>query len=234
LSSYRLEFNPSKLTKDGLDDLVVFLNSTIDPDPLEFFRGGRITRCDVAVDLPGCHLEDLIVRTSRMQKHGIYSDRQGLVQTTYLGPPRSVRRVVAYEKPLEGSLPTLLRIERRLKPRCYGYEVATLPNPFANVQLLPVDALDVSGIGIPAQFIADSIRIGGLNRALLALDPAQRKALKKAYKAATSIMPNLDEAWGAWPSTLIGYGLGKELGATPVMVPGSSVMASSESDLARS
>jgi len=47
-------------------------------------------------------------------------------------------------------------------------------------------------------------------------------------------MPNLDEAWGAWPSTLIGYGLGKELGATPVMVPGSSVMASSESGLARS
>jgi len=99
LSSYRLEFNPSKLTKDGLDDLVVFLNSTIDPDPLEFFRGGRITRCDVAVDLPGCHLEDLIVRTSRMQKHGIYSDRQGLVQTTYLGTPSVLRTLRTLKAP---------------------------------------------------------------------------------------------------------------------------------------
>ena len=36
-ASYRLEFNPSKLSKAGLEDLVVFLNSTIDSDPLEFF-----------------------------------------------------------------------------------------------------------------------------------------------------------------------------------------------------
>jgi len=92
--------------------------------------------------------------------------------------------------------------------------------------LLLVDSLDASGIGIPAQFIADSIRIGGLNRALLRLDPAQRKAFRKAYKAATSLLPNLDEAWAAWPSTLIDYGLGEELGATPIVAPGSGLLAS--------
>ena len=87
-------------------------------------------------------------------------------------------------------------------------------------------ALEASGIGIPAQFIADSIRIGGLNRALLPLDPARRKAFRKAYKAAASVMPNLDEAWAAWPSTLVDYGLGEELGAIPIMTPGSGVLAS--------
>ena len=56
--------------------------------------------------------------------------------------------------------------------------------------------------------IEDSIRIGGLKRALTALDPTQRRALKKAYKAAASLTPDLDKAWAAWPSVLIGYGLG--------------------------
>ena len=225
-ASYRLEFNPSKLSKAGLDDLIVFLSSTIDPDPLEFFRDGRITRCDVAVDLPGLHLEDLIVRSSRMQKHGIYADRHGQIQTTYLGTPRSARRVVAYEKPIKGSFDTRLRLEQRLKPRCLGRELAKLSNPFAKVELIPVAALEASGIGIPALFIADSIRIGGINRALLPLDPIQRKAFRKAYKAATSLLPNLDQAWAAWPSTLIDYGLGEELGATPIVAPGSGLLAS--------
>jgi hypothetical protein len=33
-------------------------------------------------------------------------------------------------------------------------------------------------------------------------------------------MPNFDEAW---PRTLIGYGLGEELGAIPIMAPGSGI-----------
>lgn len=57
------------------------------------------------------------------------------------------------------------------------------------------------------------------------LSPDQRKALKKAYKAAASLMPNLDESWAAWPSILIGYGLGKELGAVPRVAPGSGLVA---------
>jgi hypothetical protein len=223
-ASYRLDFNPATITKAGLDDLIVFLNSAIDPDPVEFFREGRVTRCDVALDLPGRHLEDTIVRTARLQKHGVYSNRQGLVETVYLGTPKS-RCVVAYEKSSKGSLSTHLRLECRLKPRCRGSEVAALKNPFAEVKLFPANFSEASGIAIPAQFIADSIYIGGLKRALLALTPVQRKLLKKAYKDAISLLPNLDAAWSAWPSTLVSLGLGKELGAVSVMDPGSLIFA---------
>jgi hypothetical protein len=218
-ASYRLEFNPAKLTKAGLDDLIVFLNSIIDPDPVEFFRGGKVTRCDVAIDLPGYRLEDVIVRTSRLQKHGVYADRYGTVQTTYVGTPKS-RCVVAYDKPLEGSLLTRLRLECRLKPRCL---LAQLKDPFAGVQLLPAHFSESSGIAIPARLIADSIRIGGLKRALEPLDASQRKALKKAYQQAKSLLPNLDDQWAAWPVTLTGYGLGKELGAVPLVALGTGL-----------
>ena len=100
-ASYRIDFNPSKLSKDGRLQLKAFLDPRIDADPVEFFRDGRVTRVDLAVDLPGFHLEDFIVRSSRLQKHGVYADRYGLIRTTYLGTPTS-SRVVAYEKPLEG------------------------------------------------------------------------------------------------------------------------------------
>ena len=182
----------------------------------------EFTRCDIAIDLLGHRLEDVIVRSSRLQKHGVYADRYGTVQTTYLGTPRS-RCVVAYDKPLEGSLVTRLRLECRLKPRCLGYQLAQLKDPFAGVQLLRAGFSEGSGIGVPAELIADSIRIGGLKRALLPLDASQRKALKKAYKDATSLLPNLDEAWAAWPDILASYGLGKELGAVPVMAPGTGL-----------
>ncbi len=215
-ASYRLDYNPSKLSEAGFDDLSVFLETIIDPDVVGFFRASKVTRCDIALDLLGLHHEDFIVRSSRLQKHGVYSDRHGDVQTTYLGTPKS-RRIVAYEKPVPGSLQSHLRLECRLKPGFFGHQVAKLENPFSGVGLIPADFSETAGIDIPAQFFADSIRIGGLKRALRALDPARRKRLKQAFKAAESVLPNLDAMWALWPDTLIGMGLGKHLGAVPVV-----------------
>jgi hypothetical protein len=219
-ASYRLEFNPSKLSKAGLLDLMVFLESTIDAYPLEFFRGGKVTRCDLALDFPGLHLEDVIVRSARLQKHGLYSDRYGAVETTYLGTPKS-SRIVAYARPVQGGSASHLRLERRLKPRCLGHVLANLEDPFARVALIPADFVDGLALGIPGRLLSDSIRIGGVKRVLQVLNPAQRKALKKAYQQAESVLHDLHDQWAAWPDALISCGLGKELGALPVMVPGS-------------
>jgi hypothetical protein len=215
-ASYRLEYNPAKLSAAAFDDLSVFLNSTIDPDPVGFFRASKVTRCDVAIDLPGHDIEDVIVRTSRLRKHGVYSDGHGHVQTAYVGTPKS-RRIVAYAKPVEGSFVTQLRLECRLKPGCLGHQVAQLKNPFSGVGLIPANFSAAADIDIPPTLIADSIRIGGLPRALRALDPARRKSVREAYKAAESLLPNLDAVWASWPETLIGMGLGKHLGAVPVL-----------------
>jgi hypothetical protein len=176
-------------------------------------------------------LTNIIVRTARLQKHGVYADRYGTVQTTYLGTPKS-RCVVAYDKPLEGSSITRLRLECRLKPRCLGYQLAQLKNPFAGVRLIAADFSEGSGIAIPAPFIADSFRIGGLKRALEPLDVSQRKMLKKAYQQAASLLPDLDDQWAAWPNTLISYGLGKELGAAPVNALGSAIGYGTNADVA--
>jgi hypothetical protein len=144
VASYRWEGNPDKISEAGWDDFHVLLSSCIDIDPIAFFRMGKITRLDVALDLPGLNLEDVIVRSSRIQKHSVYSNRYGSPQTTYLGTPRS-RRIASYDKPIEGTMKTALRVETRLKPGCLGHEVAALKNPFGNVKLIPSTFSDLAG-----------------------------------------------------------------------------------------
>jgi hypothetical protein len=214
-ASYRLEFNPSKLTAAGMTDLHVLLGTFVDADPVVFIAKSRVTRCDVALDLPGLCLQNVIVKSSGLRKHGVYSDQHGNPETVYLGTPKS-RRVVAYDKQPAGGGETFLRLECRIKPQCYGYLLASLDNPFKKVRLIPADFISGVDIGIPWQFIADSIRIGGLKRALRYVDKKRQKSLKHAFAAAQSILPDPAELWAAWPQTLISYGLGKELGAIPI------------------
>ena len=38
-----------------------------------------------------------------------------------------------------------------------------------------------------------------------------------AGKATESVLPSLDALWASWPEILIGMGLGKHLGAVPVV-----------------
>jgi hypothetical protein len=126
--------------------------------------------------------------------------------------------VVAYDKPNQSGIGTSLRLECRLKPGIFGHQLAQLENPFDGVELLPADFSVAAGICIPAQFIADSCRVGGIKRALKPLDAPKAKALKSAYAAAKSFIPSPDSLWATWPDVLIACGLGKELGAIPINV----------------
>jgi hypothetical protein len=214
-ASFRLDFNPAALSPEATLDLGVFLQGIMAEDDLIFFRAGKITRSDVALDLPGYHLADCIVRSARMQKHGVYSNRHGDPESTYLGTPRS-RCIVVYDKPNEDKLDTHLRLECRVKPGILGRELAELPNPFSGVKLIPANFADAAGLDIPSQFIADSIRMGGLKRALKPLDKSAQKALRAAFTSAQSQLPSVDDLWATWPEVLKSCGLGKQLGAVPV------------------
>lgn len=194
-----------------MDQVKVLLDTTIDPTPEEFFSTGRITRIDVAVDLVGFTIDDLIVLTERKQKHGVYSNRHGVPETVYLGTPRS-SRVVAYTKPIGQSGQPGTRLECRCKPNCTGQEVAGLPNPFAKIRLLPTQALDCLIPHIPGQLLADSIRLRGLKRASELFDLRTRNRITAALNRSISLLPNADALWAGWHDALVGVGLGNELG----------------------
>jgi hypothetical protein len=214
LPSYRLDFNPSKVPLAGIDDLKVLLETTVDETSFAFFSSGRITRVDIAVNLSGLTLEDVIVRSKRKQKHGVYSDRSGRPQTVYLGTPRS-NRTVAYTKSTGPNGNSMLRIECRVRPRCQGYELAKIKNPFMHVDLLPAKPLGDIGLPVPPEIVADSIRGRGLARVASKFDPITRKAIMHALSNPGSLLPTPSELWTGWPQALINAGLGKELGAIP-------------------
>ena len=69
--SFRLDFNPSKLSLPALDELMANLEGWIDENPTIFLHSGKVTRCDVALDIPGYCNEDVLVRTSRLQKRAL-------------------------------------------------------------------------------------------------------------------------------------------------------------------
>lgn len=70
--SFRLDFNPSKLSADGVAELMGLLGGWIAEDPTIFFYSGKISRCDAAIDCPGYRNDEVIIRARRLQKHGVY------------------------------------------------------------------------------------------------------------------------------------------------------------------
>lgn len=181
--------------------LFVFLNLIVDADPTEFFHLGRVTRLDVAIDLPGFTLEQVIVRSRRARKMGVYSDQHGNPETVYLGTPKS-RRVVAYNKHVADSSINFLRLEVRLKPNFMGKDIIYIPNPFKNVDLFLLSAIPSQQIGIPSRALADSIRISGLRIVKGYLGKDQRKMLVKSMQEAHSLLPSTEEIWKLWGHAL--------------------------------
>jgi hypothetical protein len=225
----RLDFNPAKLSPEGIDDLITLLDTSMHATATEFFSNGRITRADIAVDLPGRTLDDVIVLASSKKKHGVYSDRHGYPETTYLGTPRS-KRIVAYTK--HGPDGEALRLEVRCKPQCSGSELIELKNPFKNVLLLPADVLNELKLGFPGRILADSIRVRGLKHALAPFPPDQRKLVTQALTASQTLLPDAGQLWAGWKHALIQSGLGKELGLiTPKMHPNGPFPPQKSSDL---
>jgi hypothetical protein len=80
--SFRLDFNPSKFSAAGVAELMSHLECWIAKDPTIALYSGKITRCDAAIDCPGYRNDEVIIRSRRLQKHGVYSNRYGAPETT--------------------------------------------------------------------------------------------------------------------------------------------------------
>lgn len=167
-SSYRIEFNPSKVGPEGVADLDLILTSALGIDAATFLSEGNITRLDLAVDLPGITVDDVIVRSRSQRKHAVYSDQKGRPVTAYLGGARS-DRTVTYDKPSGSGLPTSLRIKRRVRPKCMGRDLPMLPDPFAKLVLTRTEPLKALLAPVEPIYFFDSARVRGINRAIARL-----------------------------------------------------------------
>jgi hypothetical protein len=162
--------------------------------------------------------------SNRAQKHGVYTNRNGNPETVYMGAPRS-NRSVAYTKVHKATGRQSLRIERRLKKRCRGYELPYIPDPFSVVRLVHTESVLPFLDGVIPQLFFDSARLRGLYRVLPVLPPSQQRAIKALLKDHTqSMLPSTTEVWIRWPHLLEDSGLGfllqgEHVSLAPAVIP---------------
>lgn len=201
ISDYRIELNPSKLATVGLEEVREFLDNITFIGFQEFFNAGKVTRIDVALDLPGLTLEDVTIRSKGQRKHGLFSGAGGKLETIYLGSPRANGSVAYVREDDDGD--NELRIERRLKPNCLGSDLRFLPNPFHKIELVSTASIVCHLTGmIPQQFF-DSVRLRGVRAVLKTLPRKQRQAILTTLSdPSKSLLPPMNLIWQRWHSLL--------------------------------
>jgi hypothetical protein len=115
----RLEFNPKKLGIDGLNDLDNILGEIFPDGWGYFFKHGRVTRLDVAVDLPGVRMDQFLFLAHQGETYQRFGTN-GHLETFYVGTSKGnqtriyskKKEQLAKGKPFGKSV---VRVERTLR-----------------------------------------------------------------------------------------------------------------------
>src|SRR6267378_4787030 len=208
IADLRIEFRPAKTGPNGIQDVIALLDLITPYGGQHFIKYGTFTRYDIAIDLWGHSVDEVMAFSKRAQKLGVYTNRQGCPETVYMGSPRS-NRSVAYTKIHKATGKQSLRIERRMKRRCVGFEFPFIADPFDVVRLVHTRSVLPHLTGVIPQLFFDSARLRGLNRVLALLPTAQQKAIKQLLEDPTeSMLPSTTEIWTGWAQLLEDNGLG--------------------------
>jgi hypothetical protein len=206
IADYRLEFNPATAGRTGFDTVVNVLDELTNGLAMQMFRGGTITRVDVALDLAGLSVNDVLIWIKRQRKNGIFTDQFGYPQTLYLGGARS-GQTVAYNKLDKATGEPFFRVERRIRPRCVAQDLVSLPNPFTKVAMVHVDSVVPLIETSHPEWFLDSVRVRGFSRAIRAMPRGQQKAIKQLLNdPSRSLLPTDQDIWQQWPATIIQAG----------------------------
>lgn len=213
-SRMRLDFNPRKLGAKGLAELDAVLTSLWDYGWDYVIQHGRITRIDVAVDIPNVRMDEFLF-VPKQGASEIQWGQDGHLQSFRHGQPKGNQTVVysvkqkrlAKDQPWSG--PSVVRVERRLRnPSPYKLtELGKLANPFADMAMTtmpgpPPDEVQNNKVRMWSMF-EDSVKARGV-RAALALVPPDRRTKYRAYlKQHPQPWWNPDAIWANWPEVLV-------------------------------
>lgn len=203
----RLEFNPSKLGWQGVNDLDFVL--------LELFPGGwdyvwthgQITRIDIAIDLPGVRVEDFHVLPHTSLTYKTYG-RNGLCETIYIGKPKG-NQFRIYDKTGEQkangikTTTQITRVEKILRVISISpSELHDLANPFSGLVLVAKTPLAPVNENPKAwAMFLDSVQVRGLGPALALLSKTRRTTYRKHIAAQSLPWWKPEEIWFNWKHT---------------------------------
>ena len=208
--SCRLEFNPSELGDKGLAHLHSVLTQVL-PNGWDYvYDNGRISRIDIAVDLPGERMGNFIY----MDASGATSQqwgRDGKLETYYLGKPHGNQTRI-YSKKKEQiaknknwNTESVVRVERTLRNQ-KGLTLKTLhklSNPFKSMSLIdPLPDAPPNEKPYMWSLFRDSVKVRSLAPALALLPEKQRARYKKHLKTQFHPVWQPEAIWLNWHEAL--------------------------------
>lgn len=93
----RLEWNPDKAGKEGnwrVQEIFNYLD--MDDNYPGLFANGKISRCDICLDIPGLNVDNLQVFAPRIRKWGVWGSTK--IETLYFGTKNSAKFYRVYDK----------------------------------------------------------------------------------------------------------------------------------------
>lgn len=100
-AGFRIEFNPDKTGTLGANKIIGFLEDVFPGDVKKLLPGALINRIDIASDVTGLLLEDLVVRYENAQTVAVVMTRyrqRGRIESYSFGSVRSSAMGVVYDK----------------------------------------------------------------------------------------------------------------------------------------
>lgn len=201
----RLEFNPSKLGWQGINDLDVILTELLPGGWKYVWEHGQMTRIDIAVDLPGIGVEDFNIVPPMSLTCRTYG-QNGICQSIYMGKP-SGHQFRIYDKAAEQKAKgikvgqQITRVEKIFRGGLgiSPSELGQLPNPFAQlvlVEKLPLPPPDECP-RLWARFL-DSAAKRPLGPALAMLPKMQRTRYRKHLASQPHTWWDPQAIWENW------------------------------------
>jgi hypothetical protein len=205
----RLEFNPGKLGKDGLEWLHATLMTMMDGGWEYVLNHGRITRVDVAVDIPKSRMHQFLLMPAQGLATTCIYNGNGKLKTVYVGK-KDGNQTVLYSKSAEQAVKEIylpvptVRLERKLRnPQMALKELLSLKNPFAALKLISTMP---PAPETPAHWswplFLDAVAQRGLVAALLLLPEKRRTIYRKHLEQHQVDWWDSAAAWEHWPKTV--------------------------------
>jgi len=215
----RLEWNPDKAGVKGNTRVQeICFNLCFSEGYSQVWEEAKITRMDLAIDVPGVAMHKIQVTANRIRKWGYFGDKK--IQTKYLGAKGSEYYFRVYNKRTElievqnvnpDSLPKeLTRFEVEYCPK----KILTKFKDLLNLKVNPFDRLKVTnGMRISHYtdkwFISHCRKVGAMQALSEIDDPKTRKKYRDKLKASKSLQAKLkfEDMFQQFPEYIQSIGL---------------------------
>jgi len=195
------EFNPSKLTEDGVWELNLLFEMTLPFEYLTLYTQGVIKRIEFYIDITGIGYGDLVLLDTGRRKTSQYFD------TTYHGKRKSPLAATMYNKAAElKQQEPRTRIEFRVQHRDVTLQdlvESGITNPFEPFLVVPAAALETIADELKCPRLANDIRKLGLYKATKNIHA--RKAITQRLKQMVVPWWNHDQIWDHCRQMLRGF-----------------------------